>query len=201
MALSAIPGMASTDAVRPIWHRWLSPTGRHFAARTVPLPEPLSGPMIVSADSGEELDEVLGNAEEAVSSILAGHPDDVRSATVHGFHDAPVPKLFQCAPDRAECDPVLIGEVAFRWQAVVGAEAILPDVLLDEVRDLHVYRRAAVVADAGMHREFIVVVLLRHPRTVELPRSFSRSIDLPEDLWRSSCDLRLCSPRARELTL
>ena len=67
MALTAIPAVLTADknGARPEWHRWHSPTGRCWAARTVSLADPTSGPMIVSADSDAELDAKLVNASAA----------------------------------------------------------------------------------------------------------------------------------------
>lgn len=48
----------------PGWYRWESPAdGRRWAARTTTPATLLSVPMIVSADSDEELDQALANAE------------------------------------------------------------------------------------------------------------------------------------------
>lgn len=53
MALTAISEEAEADTgdICPDWYRWLSPSGRWYAARTAPLTTPGSGAMIVSAET------------------------------------------------------------------------------------------------------------------------------------------------------
>lgn len=75
MALAAIADAEATEEtvrghIRPEWHRWQSPaTGRWWAARTVPLPDPTTGSMIVSA-------ETLG---DLMTAVVHSSPDSVRA--------------------------------------------------------------------------------------------------------------------------
>jgi hypothetical protein len=56
MAPSVDQGVAlAAPATYPDWHIWLSPSGRWFAARAVPLPDSKTGPMIISAESRDQL--------------------------------------------------------------------------------------------------------------------------------------------------
>jgi hypothetical protein len=69
MALSVVSDVVSTEllqAVYPDWYIWPSPGGRQFAARRHPLADGTAGPMIISADSGEELAAALALFTEPV---------------------------------------------------------------------------------------------------------------------------------------
>lgn len=69
MALAAITDAEEADTGLPIpdWYRWLSPTGRWYAARTAPLPDPKAGAMIVSADTlGDLMTAVVHSSPDAV---------------------------------------------------------------------------------------------------------------------------------------
>lgn len=54
---------AEPGPLQPTWHRWRSlADGRFWAARTTAPATLLSAPMIVSADSDEDLERALANA-------------------------------------------------------------------------------------------------------------------------------------------
>jgi hypothetical protein len=69
MTLAAITDAEEADTGRtdPDWYRWLSPTGRWYAARMAPLPDPTTGSMIVSADTlGDLMTAVVHSSPDAV---------------------------------------------------------------------------------------------------------------------------------------
>ncbi len=70
MALAAITDTEEADTGRtsPDWYRWLSPSGRWYAARTAPLPDPKAGAMIVSANTYGEL----------LTAVVHASPEEIR---------------------------------------------------------------------------------------------------------------------------